>query len=117
MMIVIKAIETDDSSVYADSALGFVAVPASGSVVGPALNFVAGPVPNSIAGPVSSSVAVLTLYFVNVSAPCSITVPTPDNVTGRAFSMVINPKTTFFYSKQVTTENCISSKLYIKGTI
>lgn len=79
-MIVIKAIKTDDSFIYASFALGSVAGPAFGSVAGLAPGFLPGP----------------ALTSDNDSAPGSITIFAPGAVAGRVAPMIMNLKRIFF---------------------
>lgn len=62
---------------------------------------------NSVAGPTFGSIAVLVSCFVNNSALGSVIVPTFSSIiifatgviVGHVVFVVIDPKTTFFYSK------------------
>lgn len=108
-IIVIDAIETNDFSVSTDPILGFVVDLIFGSIASPALN--------SVAGLISGSIISLTFGSVNNSVSGSITVLALGTVAGRIASMIMDPKTTFFYGKQVTQKNYINSKLYIKKLI
>lgn len=80
---------------------GLVAGPTFASIVGLAFGFVT--------GRIFSFINDFAFGFITISAFCAI--------AGRVASMVINPKTTFFYSKQVTAKDYTSFKLYIKKTI
>lgn len=100
-MIVIESIETNNSSVFAGLA------PSSSASLAP----------SSIANPTSDSIAGPALGSVNNSASSSGIILALGAITGHVALVIIDPKTTFFYGKQVTIKDYISSKLYIKRTI
>lgn len=93
--------EINDFSMSVGLAPDFVASPPLDSIVALAPNSIAGPDPGFVAGLIPGSVIVLA----------------PGAVAGCVVLVVIDPKTTFFYSKQITAEDYTSFKLYIKGTI
>ena len=105
----IETIGTNDSFVFAGPVFGSFIGLTPGFVAGSALNFVAGPALGSVAGSAPGSI--------NDSTLGSVTVPVSGAVASRIASKVINPKTTFFYGKEVTAEDYTSSKFYMKGTI
>lgn len=125
LMIVIEAMGTNDSFVSASLAPGSIAGPALGSVAGSAPGSVGGPALGSVndsalgsvAGLASGSITGPTPGSVNDSTPGFITIPAPGTIAGRVSSVVIAPKTTYFYGKQVITEDYTSLKLYMKRMI
>lgn len=89
----IEAIKTNNFFVSACLALGSITVPTPG--------FVASPAPD----------------FDNDFALGYIIIPAFGTIIGHIALRVMDSKTTFFYSKQVTAEDYTNSKLYIKETI
>ena len=103
-------IGTDHFSTLADPAPGSVTNLAPGSVTGSTPGSVASPAPDSIISPAPGSVA--------GPAPDSITNLAPGVVASRVTPVVIDStKDNYFYGKQVTAEDLISSKPYMKGII
>lgn len=96
-----EAIGTNDSSISTGLAPISVASPAFGSIAGPMPGFATVPAPSSVNN--------IILGYV--------TVPTLGAITGHIVFVIMDPKTTFFYGKQVTAEDYTSSKLYMKKTI
>lgn len=76
--------------------------------------FFARPAPSSVTGLVFGSFARFAPDSINNFAFYLITIFIPSIIVGRIAFVVIKPKTTFSYSKQVTAEDYNNSKLYIK---
>lgn len=109
LMIMIKVMRIDDFSVFADLTPDFATELVFGSITSSTSSSVAGPAFGSIAG--------LILGSINNSASSFVTIPTLGTIADSIVLIVIDLKTTFFYSKQVIAEDYISSKLHMKGTI
>lgn len=97
----IKLIKTNNFFVSANLIFSFFTSPAFYFIIGSASNFVAGSI----------------LSFVNDFISDSITIFALGAIADRIIPIIINFKTTFFCKKQVTAEDYISFKLYIKGII
>lgn len=109
LIIVIETIETNNSFVFAGLALGSIAGPVPSFVAGFAPNSITSSDPGFVASSALSSVKGFTLGFITIRAPGA--------TAGCIAFVVIDLKTSFFYSKQVTTKDYINFKLYMKEMI